>query len=806
MTDNPRLAAALARAKHGHPVFPTGVNKRPLTMHGFRDATRDPEQIQTWWRTYPEAGVGLPTGASTEIVVLDVDPRHGGDISLAELERANGSLPACPHAKTGGGGDHYYFRHPGGDVPTVHGFRPGLDFQADGAYVVIPPSGHESGGVYAWVVELNGSPLPLAPPWLLKAAERPSPGGRKEFELGTDGKIPHGQRHDYLVSLAASVVSRTPDISIEQARAVVRAAMHTVTDDDLWPTRDRDISEAVRSAIAKYGRSMPPGPELVPVSRLEGNSRGITLSEADVGGHRYSSEVVRVEDGWLSVCHFRFKDGGEAHTGHDLLLPPRDVPSKHTNEFGETRVRFAGHLYTETQAIEQFRRMCPGALNVRAFVAFLRELPVGDSVTEALRLEADISSDSWRVVAPDDSPNPLTQLLVRSYKPADESTARATYESYRSFVKTTNQEITLRFTAGAPVYQALSSEWRSEPIRPGLDRRGVTKSGKTTDVDAGINVMWGLHPVGLGGDFERSGFRQQEGDESTNLPLHLDEAQGDRRSQERRRHSRSGGLTGRGRGDRSMDWSRGIAPEIVTSNRRREDDGSEYEAGANERRTVSLIDTAEDVRAIEATRPEYQGKGFAYAPGGVMLHILRRPEFSPSSVIRWLEGRRGVDPRQLVVDLGSHLLGLEEVPIPELSGSSPGQQFLSWLSGTVAAYFARRVQGTGLHETEVPVHPELEEMMSVRTLEGKRATRDDQTVEVRVTLPLLLRYCKEMRTAGREPAYSSPHELADLAPYTDQSATEIWPLKGWKKDVGGRTQVYANVRLVIARGVEEFEK
>ena len=99
--------------------------------------------------------------------------------------------------------------------------------------------------------------LPLMPAWLFKAAGEPAGSGRRRFDLGGDGKIPHGQRHDYLISLAASVVSRTPRITPDQALAIVRSAVITVTDGDLWPSRDHDIEEAVRSAIRKFGGRVP---------------------------------------------------------------------------------------------------------------------------------------------------------------------------------------------------------------------------------------------------------------------------------------------------------------------------------------------------------------------------------------------------------------------------------------------------------------------------------------------------------------------------------------------------------------------
>ena len=66
------LAAALDYAADDWPVFPVGSNKRPLTPHGFKDATTDERVIRKWWKRWPTAGIATPTGDG--IFVLDVTP------------------------------------------------------------------------------------------------------------------------------------------------------------------------------------------------------------------------------------------------------------------------------------------------------------------------------------------------------------------------------------------------------------------------------------------------------------------------------------------------------------------------------------------------------------------------------------------------------------------------------------------------------------------------------------------------------------------------------------------------------------
>ena len=112
------LDAALAYARAGFPVFPVRVDKAPLTPHGFKDATTEETQIREWWSEVARRRMRMPTGALSGVVVLDVDPRHGGDESLAQLVEEHGPLPDGPVVNTGGGGRHLYFKHPGGHVPA----------------------------------------------------------------------------------------------------------------------------------------------------------------------------------------------------------------------------------------------------------------------------------------------------------------------------------------------------------------------------------------------------------------------------------------------------------------------------------------------------------------------------------------------------------------------------------------------------------------------------------------------------------------------------------------------------------------
>jgi len=139
--------------------------KHPL-IAGWRD---EPTDIGRWWGMGGGSNVGIETGAVSGIVVLDVDPRHSGDETLAQLEANYGELPPTWRFLTGGGGEHIIFRHPGGRVKSLPGaLGSGLDVKADCGLIVAPPSRHLSGRRYAISVDHHPDDLPLAdmPGWL----------------------------------------------------------------------------------------------------------------------------------------------------------------------------------------------------------------------------------------------------------------------------------------------------------------------------------------------------------------------------------------------------------------------------------------------------------------------------------------------------------------------------------------------------------------------------------------------------------------------------------------------------------------
>lgn len=147
------LAAALAyatREERPLPVFPAAVinrRKQPLVKIGRGEAhgtgaSTDPVQIRAWWRRWPLALIGMPTGRASGIDVLDVD-RKGGVDGLETL-RALGINPfelTSIVSQTPSGGFHFFFA--AGQIPLRNSaglIGPGVDVRGQGGIVFLPPS------------------------------------------------------------------------------------------------------------------------------------------------------------------------------------------------------------------------------------------------------------------------------------------------------------------------------------------------------------------------------------------------------------------------------------------------------------------------------------------------------------------------------------------------------------------------------------------------------------------------------------------------------------------------------------------
>lgn len=134
--------AAAAYAAAGIPVFPCAPGqKRPLTEHGFQDATIDPARIAAGWGRYPDANIGVPTGTMIDVLDVDVHAAGTGYPILRTLQR-EGLIGGWRQAvRSPSGGLHLYYPT---DPEQARGSwsrgRAHVDFRGTGGYIIAPPS------------------------------------------------------------------------------------------------------------------------------------------------------------------------------------------------------------------------------------------------------------------------------------------------------------------------------------------------------------------------------------------------------------------------------------------------------------------------------------------------------------------------------------------------------------------------------------------------------------------------------------------------------------------------------------------
>jgi hypothetical protein len=203
--------AALDYCRLGWSVIPIeSRGKRPLIrwqVHQYRCA--EVPEIGEWFSRWPDANLAVVTGIVSGLVVLDLDPRHSADASLQQLEQEHGGFAPTIEARTGGGGRHLYFAHPGEIVRNRVGIAPGVDLRGDRGYVVAPPSVHACGELYRWERSPDVCRWAPLPAWLLGAA--PVGGTHRGHPLAhwrlllREG-VAEGERNNTIASLAGHLL------------------------------------------------------------------------------------------------------------------------------------------------------------------------------------------------------------------------------------------------------------------------------------------------------------------------------------------------------------------------------------------------------------------------------------------------------------------------------------------------------------------------------------------------------------------------------------------------------------------------
>lgn len=297
------LKRALNWAAAGWHVFPVRDNKRPYFSDWNEAASTSPLVIEGWWKSVPEAQVGV-VPAMSEAYVIDVDVKDGKDGygSLKKLEEEyHFRAEDYPSQQTRSGGRHIFMR---GYAPTsVEVLGGGIDTRgglADGtsrgyilAYQDAPPARPEDcpvGVVFQFAKRdrSSGASPPLVELDLDENIKR-----ARDY-LSQVVAVPEGSRGITLFKHAATV----KDLGVGLQRALELFAENPAALGD--PPQDADEAYG-RIASAYRNGQLPPG-----VSAIEPEHIKALVAEEKAKGRPKRKRLAtwpemkdRPEPGWI---------------------------------------------------------------------------------------------------------------------------------------------------------------------------------------------------------------------------------------------------------------------------------------------------------------------------------------------------------------------------------------------------------------------------------------------------------------------------------------------------------------------------
>jgi replicative DNA helicase len=226
--------------KTGKSIFPIGKDKKPLISSWQEFQTRRPsvEEVDAWFKRWPDMNYALVTGKISGIAVVDIDPRHGGVLDDRFPQKTT-------MVKTGNGGYHLYYKWKEGITNKTNIF-PGVDVRGEGGYVVGPCSvtdyldkGVKMGGEYSLMSTLPFLPFPF---------DLGHSGASERQSMTNLVSLKEGSRNDSLTSVVGKLLLTTnPEKWNDEIYPVVCAVNNTYDP----PLDVREVNTIYRSICNK---------------------------------------------------------------------------------------------------------------------------------------------------------------------------------------------------------------------------------------------------------------------------------------------------------------------------------------------------------------------------------------------------------------------------------------------------------------------------------------------------------------------------------------------------------------------------
>lgn len=239
MEKKTNLECALYYRSIGWSPFPVkSADKIPLVKwEKYQSQIATEEEINDWWKQFPNASIGIATGKVSGIVVVDVEA--GGS--------TNG-LPPTVVARTGGGGYHFFYKHPAVPIKnSVRELAPLTDIRGDGGYVVVAPSLHKSGNRYEWSIAPEDGELDDLPRWILEKCANGSE-AKKDWKEFPTTQVTEGARNDTAASYAGKLLY---DLSPELWESAGWTSLKNWNNTRVYPSLPENELRAVFESICQ---------------------------------------------------------------------------------------------------------------------------------------------------------------------------------------------------------------------------------------------------------------------------------------------------------------------------------------------------------------------------------------------------------------------------------------------------------------------------------------------------------------------------------------------------------------------------
>jgi hypothetical protein len=239
-------------------VFPVRINTKgipfgpPFDTDGtpmwkpFQDRDPTEDEMRAWDRLTVPHNLALVLGRASGFVVIDVDPRHGGNETIKKYP-----MPLTFTVRTPSGGHHYYFACPPGGCASQLAFDQGVEIKGDGNIVLIPPSS-KNGVKYEIVDGTENLPVAMLPAWARTVKLR-AVGESKWW--GAFRTVPQGEQHARLVSLCGYIARTFPNELWPAIPEILWAIARRYPQDSRDPWTEADMAVIAETICAAEQRN-----------------------------------------------------------------------------------------------------------------------------------------------------------------------------------------------------------------------------------------------------------------------------------------------------------------------------------------------------------------------------------------------------------------------------------------------------------------------------------------------------------------------------------------------------------------------